>query len=311
MTAACSSVLAKKTGLHPNAQAGLSMVELIIAMLLGLMLLMGAMSVLSNNNANLQLNEGLASVQENGRFALTRLTQTIRLAGSYNPQDPALNLTGVDPTTEQADLAENAVVFPGVYASGLAVGSVNGASGASDTLVVGLQAEADCRLNTHGYGTTVVAGGSVAQQFHVINEYYLEDDSLKCRGYEGRVLRGEKASSANTSAVTLVENVEDFQVLYGVAEADGNNVFSGQPSSYMTADRAATAVTNGGRVVAVQFALLIYSDEPISSTSGSRSVKLLDKTAFTPTERRIYRQFQQTVMLRNPWNSAVFEGTSS
>ncbi|MBW8191882.1 PilW family protein [Neiella marina] len=291
-------------------QSGLSLIELMIAMLVGILMLSGILAVLSNNSVNLQLNEGLGSVQENGRFALARLTHSIRLAGSYNPQDPALDLTGIDPTVEQADLASNGVVFPGEYANGATIGSDDGTSDASDTLVIGLQGEQDCRADNHGYGTVVVAGSTVNEQFHVINEYYLEDETLRCRGYEGRVLRGEKTSSTNTNAVTLVENVEDFQVLYGVAEPDANNSYTGQPSYYLNADDAASAVANGGRVVAVQFALLIFSDEPLSSASSARQVKLLDAAAYTPSKQRVYRLFQQTVQLRNPWNSIVFEGGS-
>lgn len=291
-------------------QAGMTLVELMIAMIIGLFMILGLLAVMSNNNANLQLNEGLGSVQENGRFALARLAQTVRLAGSYNAQDPALNLAGIDSTVEQADIAANAVVFPGRYVNGLTIGSDDGASDSPDTLVIGMQAEQDCRADDHGYGTVVVAGSTVNEQFHVINEFYLEDETLRCRGYEGRVLRGEKTSSTTSSAVTLVENVEDFQVLYGIAQPDASNAFTGQPSFYVNADDAEIAVANGGRVVALQFALLIYSDEPIATPSTAREVKLLDAEAYSPSKNRVYRMFQQTVMLRNPWNAAVFEGGS-
>ncbi|MCM2680608.1 PilW family protein [Echinimonas agarilytica] len=293
-----------------NTQKGMTLVELLVSLVIGTALLAGSLTVLTSNNASLRLNEALSSVQENGRFALSKLTQDVRLAGSYNPQAPELDVNGIEVTTEQAEVVDTAVGFVGAFLSNAFLGSKEGASGASDTLVIGMQGGADCTRDSHGYGTVVVAGQTVAREFHVVNEYYLDANQLKCKGYDGRVLRGVKSSSGSSNAVTLVENVDDFQILYGVAEPDALGAFTGQPSYYATADRATVAVNAGARVVAVQLSLLLFSEDTISKNGANRKMKLLDNKASVPAEARVYRTFEQTVMLRNAWNAAVFGASS-
>lgn len=62
---------------------GLSLIELMIALLIGLILLMGLIQVFGASRTAYQLSEGLARVQENGRFAMDYLQRDIRMAGHY------------------------------------------------------------------------------------------------------------------------------------------------------------------------------------------------------------------------------------
>ncbi|HET7307055.1 MAG TPA: PilW family protein [Gammaproteobacteria bacterium] len=62
-------------------QRGLSLVELMIAMLLGLILIAGVVEVYLSSRASYRLNRGLAQVQEKGRFATAFLVHDIRMAG--------------------------------------------------------------------------------------------------------------------------------------------------------------------------------------------------------------------------------------
>ena len=63
--------------------AGLSLVELMIALLIGSILMLGLVQVFSASKAAYQVSEGLARVQENGRFALDYLQRDIRLIGHF------------------------------------------------------------------------------------------------------------------------------------------------------------------------------------------------------------------------------------
>lgn len=60
---------------------GFSLVELMVAITIGLIITIGVVQIFSANRATYQLDEGLARAQENGRFALEFLTQDIRHAG--------------------------------------------------------------------------------------------------------------------------------------------------------------------------------------------------------------------------------------
>lgn len=65
----------------PRGQAGLSLIELMIAMTLGLFILAGILTVFITNKQTYIVQQGIAHIQESGRFATTHLAHDIRLAG--------------------------------------------------------------------------------------------------------------------------------------------------------------------------------------------------------------------------------------
>jgi len=87
---------------------GLSLVELMVAMVIGMLLVLGLLQVFSASRAAYQLSEGLARAQENARFAIDLLQRDIRMAGHFgcvNDQahfvkgegDPKLNFGATAP----------------------------------------------------------------------------------------------------------------------------------------------------------------------------------------------------------------------
>lgn len=62
---------------------GLSLIELMVALLLGTLLMLGLVQVFSASRTASQLSEGIARVQENGRFAMDFLQRDIRMAGHF------------------------------------------------------------------------------------------------------------------------------------------------------------------------------------------------------------------------------------
>lgn len=62
-------------------QHGLSLVELMIAMAIGLVLMLGVIQIFIASQSASRLSEGVARVQENGRFALDFLERDVRMAG--------------------------------------------------------------------------------------------------------------------------------------------------------------------------------------------------------------------------------------
>ncbi len=62
-------------------QRGVTLVELMIAMLLGLVLIAGIIQVFLGNRQTYQFNEDLARIQENARFAIDTLNYRTRMAG--------------------------------------------------------------------------------------------------------------------------------------------------------------------------------------------------------------------------------------
>ncbi len=66
-----------------KAQLGVTVIELMVALLLGLLLTGGAIQLFVSNRATYGFNEGFARLQESGRFALDTVSYHARLAGYF------------------------------------------------------------------------------------------------------------------------------------------------------------------------------------------------------------------------------------
>lgn len=62
---------------------GLSLIELLVALVIAMMLVLGLVEVFSASRAASKLAEGMGRAQENGRFAMDSLTRDIRMAGHF------------------------------------------------------------------------------------------------------------------------------------------------------------------------------------------------------------------------------------
>jgi type IV pilus assembly protein PilW len=67
----------------PNRQSGFSLVELMVAITLGLLLIAGMLQLFQGSRVTFNTNDALARVQENGRFALETLKRELRQAGTH------------------------------------------------------------------------------------------------------------------------------------------------------------------------------------------------------------------------------------
>ena len=75
-----------------NKQAGISLVEILVSLVISLFLLGGIVQVYLGNKTTFAFTNAIAEVQENGRFALDTISQDLRLAGewgciAYDPND--------------------------------------------------------------------------------------------------------------------------------------------------------------------------------------------------------------------------------
>ncbi len=89
-----------------STQSGLSLVELMIAMLLGLLLIGGVLQIFLSSKQTFSSNTALSRVQENGRFAMTFLTYDLHNAGYKGECVSVLNnLTGLTDARYTLDMA--------------------------------------------------------------------------------------------------------------------------------------------------------------------------------------------------------------
>lgn len=66
-----------------HRMAGLSLIELMVALLISTILTLGLVEVFAASRAAYQMSEGLARVQENGRFAMDYLQRDLRMVGHF------------------------------------------------------------------------------------------------------------------------------------------------------------------------------------------------------------------------------------
>ena len=76
----------------PIKAAGFTLLELLIAMAMGIVVMSGVVSVLVVSKSNYITERELATLQENARFALKVLTEEIQMAGFNGCNDNALNV---------------------------------------------------------------------------------------------------------------------------------------------------------------------------------------------------------------------------
>jgi type IV pilus assembly protein PilW len=274
-----------------SKQNGFTLIELMISLALGLVLSAGVVQVMISNNSTERLNRSIASAQENGRFIIARLRNDLIMTGRYDILRPELDKS-VDVVVEAAFVHNNPIPVLGDFSNALTKGVIEGAGIASDTLMVTLQASQDCRGEQHGYA---------GLEFMVVNEYFLEGTSLKCRGFDGRTLQG--AGVVVDTTYTLLDDVVSFQVQYGVTDNIASQDNSARPVKFIDADTLDAEKAAGALVVAIRIALLIKADSDVL-ISPVPKFKLLNEDPIQPSEKRLYKQFETTITLRNSKNFA-------
>lgn len=88
--------------LHSN-QAGMSLVELMVASTIGIILMAGLIQIFTANKYSYQLQESLNGIQENGRYAMNSISRSLRMADHWGGVEAdvvdtgavATNITGI------------------------------------------------------------------------------------------------------------------------------------------------------------------------------------------------------------------------
>lgn len=104
-------MMAKPVRHYVRPMQGMSLVELLIAMTLGLILMAGMLAVFSSNKRSSELNTAMANIQENARFALNALSKDIRVAGYQGCLDTRTGLPTV--VSAQAPIPQTGTTITG------------------------------------------------------------------------------------------------------------------------------------------------------------------------------------------------------
>jgi len=107
-------------------QLGVTLVEILIAMVIGLFLVGGALQILSSSRQTHRVHEATARMQESGRMALEVISRDIRMTDFWGCASDLLNVVN--------NLDNSGVGYIDFGAGGL--GGTEGAAGAADSLVL-------------------------------------------------------------------------------------------------------------------------------------------------------------------------------
>jgi type IV pilus assembly protein PilW len=208
-------------------QSGLTLVELLVALLIGLFLLGGLMTLVQDNKRTFNTQNQLAQLQDSERLGMTMMTDVIQTAG-YFP-DPTTNT----PTT--------ALPASGAWGATQPVSGILGTTSTGDTISVRYATNSgDGILSCNGTSNT---SGAV---YTYINTFYVV---VNANGSSDLVCRRDDITTGN-NVFPLVSGVTALKVLYGVNSANtGNNV-----DTYMTATEVNTALL-WNNVISVQVTL--------------------------------------------------------
>ncbi len=257
-------------------QAGMTLLELMISLALGLLLLTGIGTIYVGSNQTYRVQEENARIQESGRYALEVIGREIRQAGADAPMNYS--------TIAVPLMCETASTPPCITINGTD-NATNGT--AFDTLTTQLYANLD-ENNAGVRGIRDCSGGFAVQGTLVTNTFAINGTDLRCTG-------------SVAGAAPLISNVEDFQVLYGI-DTDNNQ----------SANQYTAAPANLNQVVSVRVCVLLFSAAQGITTArqtylncGGALGTLTGANAFTQAavgDSRLRRTFIATYNLRNRIN---------
>ncbi|MFJ9452558.1 PilW family protein [Herbaspirillum sp. NPDC101397] len=291
-------------------QQGLTLIELMIAMALGMGVVLAAVALMQAARSTYLSVADSAQVQENGRYALDLMARTVRQA-NYVPQDnPAFlrnDLGGLEPGVFGID---NARVSE--HSTGLSSPSANRDAHGSDLLAIRFfgsgprnQPDNDM-LNCAGFAVPGPNGAtslSDLEEVRGLSIFYVAPDStgepeLRCKYF---------TRDGGWSAAAIVRGVESFQVLYGVRNV--NNI--GGDLDYMSATRIDKRWRD---VAAIRIALLARGERNVRDggtalvhrlfgaayQDGGDAGAMIDEARLPPlVQQRTRKVFQTTIWLRN------------
>jgi type IV pilus assembly protein PilW len=225
-----------------GGQRGFTLIEILIALSLGLFLLAALLTIVQTNRAVYGDQSQLAQLQDSERMAMSLMTDVIQSAG-YFP-------TTIPPTTTQ----DGTLTAVAPFAVGQAIYGTYTATVPGDAIYVRyMTATGDGILNCSGLSNTSGANTLYVNQF-----YIAANGQLSCN-MNGTVYN---LVSGVTNATTTL-GVTNMSILYGVkanAALPGNNV-----DTYLNASQMTPA--NWSSVISVLIQLTFTN--PLYNTYGS------------------------------------------
>lgn len=274
-----------------RAQRGLSIIELMIAMVIGMVTVGAVFAAYLAAGQSSRHSQAMAQISEDANAAFAVLRSHVAMAGFSRPISQGSGgafvraysgaaLFGCDQQFVDTAIAIGALTCQAAPASGTV----------PDAVAVAFEADASNAVASSGVPVDCL-GSSLALEGTAPNQYYLstarffvDAGALKCRGV------------TSTGAQALVENVVDMQVRYGVPD-----VAKGPITWYGDAADLGSDAALWGRAESVRVCVVVASEQQVLDDVAAYTPCFPANygDTVTPTDRRLYRAFTTTIVLHN------------
>lgn len=296
-----------------HRQSGLTLIELMVSVTIGLLILLGLTTIFANNSRARTEIERNGRQLENGRYAMQLLTADLQLAGFYNGYYPsaAPAVGSAPPAASDICAFDTATITNGMpfHVQGFNDSSgsltcISDVKSGTDVIVVRHAAScssanpADVNCDSISSAGTFIQVNGCANDPSIFkidtNTSNLTLQKIDCattasiRKYRTNIyfiannnatgdgiptLKRAELGSGAFAVVPLVEGIENLQIEYGIAA----NNSSTTPVQYVTGDTITTGL-GWWNVMAVKISLLSRNEAPSAGYIDSKTYVLGSKT---------------------------------
>jgi type IV pilus assembly protein PilW len=282
-------------------QQGLSLVEVMVSVVIGLFLVVGATSVYVSSSSTSNSDDAIARLQETARYAMSMIEGDTRLANYWGLVKNSAGIINKPSQSDVTKLASDAVKNTDAVKCGatfaidvekfvdgsnnsynLECAAKNEAVPSSDTFtirrasaIVSAMDDKLVQLCAKRSETEIVRGGTCSGEMHdmMVHAYYVDKQSEQSAKLPS--LR-RKALGLNTAGngpgfqdIEIIPGVEDMQIQFGWGPGT-----EGSAVEYVNPQNAALAA---GQVVAVRIWLLIRSENPDNGYKDTQTYEYGDR----------------------------------
>lgn len=285
-----------RSGLNKNRsalQTGLSLIELMIAMLIGLFLLLSISSVYLSNLKSSKARDQYSQLEDNARLALESMSKIIEHTGYAEKVVMFGDKFITQPVVSNQCVVNNNALFntfgstadddSGAKFTGDKIGVIYLASTELNVDCTGNVAPPKCQLGDP------LNKGKDPSLSRIYNAFFVEQ-----QGSDGKLVC---LSSLAVGKQVIADNIENMQITYGI-DTNGDDLVD----QYVDASNVPGG--NWNSILSAQIALLVRSDKEVKDKAEQKTYTLLNKQITAPqgagNKDRFQRAvFSTTVQLKN------------
>lgn len=264
-----------------RSQRGYSLIELMIASVIGLLLLGGIVQIFISSRATYSSVAAQSEISENGRVSMIMIGGALRHAGYW----------------DEIQQVKNFAAGAGFEVQATITGTDNDASEAlvtdgTDTVAVRFSGAADGAMSVCDGTPAISQNQAAVERLYIRPAQAGSDERVSTLMCDVIIYKLDTSTGAMTDAgpparVELINGIENMQVLYGVQD--------GPVYRNLRADQ----VTDWTNIDSVSVALLASTGNTVVGVAREADYTLLDQTVAPSADGKPRQVITQTIQLRN------------